>query len=293
MLGLRPDGKKAKDIDPIFCVIPHIMKKRSDSQVFFKIDIPIESMENYINQKLDEGIKMSYMNIIYAAIVRLLNDRPQLNRFVMNGRLYDRKELTVSLVIKKSLSDSGKEMTTKVKFTGKETIFDVKEKLDAIIAENKEDDASNGTDKFAKLLSYIPSFILKGVVNLIRFLDRHGLLPKFIIDLSPFHTSAFLTNVGSLGIDYIYHHLYDFGTTSLFLAMGKKKQSYIYEDDEIKKMKCISLGFVGDERICDGYYYANSLKALTRLLKKPELVEISPEAEQEKGQQEESEKVKQ
>ena len=105
------------------------------------------------------------------------------------------------------------------------------------------------------------------------FLDKHGILPKAIIKASPFHTSAFLTNVASLGIDAIYHHLYDFGTTGIFLAMGKKKKSYIYDDDIIKEEKCISFSIVCDERICDGYYFANSVKLFKKYLKKPELLE--------------------
>ena len=109
------------------------------------------------------------------------------------------------------------------------------------------------------------------------FLDKHGMLPKFVIKASPFHTSAFLTNVASLGIDAIYHHLYDFGTTGLFLAMGKKKKDFIYDDETIMEEKCISLAFVCDERICDGYYFASSVKMFNRFLKKPELLEENVE----------------
>lgn len=105
------------------------------------------------------------------------------------------------------------------------------------------------------------------------FLDKRGILPRAVIKASPFHTSAFLTNVASLGIDAIYHHLYDFGTTGIFLAMGKKKKSYIYDDDTFKEEKCISLAFVCDERICDGYYFASSVKLFNKYLKKPELLE--------------------
>ena len=135
------------------------------------------------------------------------------------------------------------------------------------------------------MLGIILNYLICEVLYFI--LDKYGLLPRWVLNASPFHTSLFLTNVGSLGIDYIYHHLYDFGTTSLFFAMGKKKKSFIYEDDEIKERKCISLGFVGDERICDGYYYASSLKLLTRLLRKPELLE-----NKENKEEKEEEKVK-
>ena len=132
---------------------------------------------------------------------------------------------------------------------------------------------SNETDKLAKILSLTPNWLLKFLVNSIMFLDNGGLLPKSIINASPFHTSAFLTNVASLGIDSIYHHLYNFGTTGIFIAMGKKKKSYIYDDDIIKEEKCISFSIVCDERICDGYYFANSVKLFKKYLKKPELLE--------------------
>ena len=110
-------------------------------------------------------------------------------------------------------------------------------------------------------------------MNVIRFLDKHGILPKFLIKVSPFHTSAFVTNVGSLGIDAIFHHLYSFGTTSMFFAMGRKKKTYVYVDDELVEKKCISIAFVGDERICDGYYYASSFKLMSKYLAKQHLLE--------------------
>lgn len=279
MFGFRPDGKKVKKVAPVFKIIPSIMLERSDSQVFFKQDIPLKSLEEYINKKAEEGIKFSYMTIIYAAIVRIIADRPQLNWFAMNGTLYERNEINVSLVIKKSLTDDGEETNIKIPFTGNETIFEIKEKLESEINENKKVEAENNMDKFVNFINLIPNFLVRWLVKFLRFLDKYGLLSKKLIQLSPFHTSAYITNTGSLGIDSIYHHLYNFGTTSMFFAIGKKKKSYIYEDDEIKKEKCITLAFVGDERICDGYYYANSFKQLLRYLKKPELLEKSRNSE--------------
>ena len=141
------------------------------------------------------------------------------------------------------------------------------------IAKNKDLSNQNSTDKLAKFLWLVPNWLMKFIVNTLMFLDKHGMMPKSIISASPFHTSAFLTNVGSLGIDAIYHHIYNFGTTGIFLAMGKKKKSYICEDDNIVEEKAISLAWVADERICDGFYYANAIKSFNRYLKKPELLE--------------------
>lgn len=281
MFGHRSDGKKIKKLTPIFKIMPCVMLDRADSQVYFKQDIALKHLDEYIDRKAEEGIRLSYMNIIYAAIVRIIGERPRLNRFAMNGALYQRNKIYVSLVIKKSLTDDGVETPIKLKFNGDENIFEIKEKLDATIEKNKDVEAVNKTDKLVSILSAIPSGLIRAIVKFLMFLDKHGIMPKKIIEASPFHTSVFLTNVGSLGIDSIYHHIYNFGTTSMFFSMGKKKKSYIYEDEEFKEEKCITLAFVGDERICDGYYYASSFKLLSKYLKKPELLEENGEVEKE------------
>ena len=281
MFGHRSDGKKIKKLTPIFKIMPCVMLDRADSQVYFKQDIALKHLDEYIDRKAEEGIRLSYMNIIYAAIVRIIGERPRLNRFAMNGALYQRNKIYVSLVIKKSLTDDGMETPLKLKFNGDENIFEIKEKLDATIEKNKDVEAANKTDKLVSILSAIPSGLIRAIVKFLMFLDKHGIMPKKIIEASPFHTSVFLTNVGSLGIDSIYHHIYNFGNNSMFFSMGKKKKSYICEDEEFKEEKCITLAFVGDERICDGYYYASSFKLLSKYLKKPELLEENGEVEKE------------
>lgn len=279
MFGLRTDGRKLKTIGPFFRVIPHVMKERSDSHVYYTQDLPIKTLDEYIAKKEQEGIRMSYMNIIYAALVRLLAEKPALNRFVMDGRTYARNGITISLAIKKEMTEEIEETTLKIPFTGAENIFEIKEKLDSAIEKNKDLNVENSTDKLAKLLSLVPNWLFKLIISILMLLDKHGIMPKTIISASPFHTSAFLTNVGSLGIDAIYHHIYNFGTTGVFLAMGKKKKSYVYEDDNIVQEKTISLAWVADERICDGFYYANALKSFYKYMRKPELLEknITPQ----------------
>ncbi len=278
MFGRRSDGKELKHVSPFFRIMPCIMKERNDSQVYFNQDLVLKKMEDYINSKAAENIKITILDIVFAGIIRILAERPKLNRFVINGRIYARNKITLAITIKKSLTDEGDETTVKVDFDGAENLFEVKDKLQALIVQNKDKLAVNGTDKIAGILSKIPTAVLKFAVGLFRFLDKRGCLPKSIIEVSPFHTSAVITNVGSLGIDSIYHHIYNFGTTSMFFAIGKKKKSYVFEDEEIYKEKCINLAFVGDERICDGYYYASSFRALVRYLTHPELLEKNIEA---------------
>lgn len=278
MFGKRADGRRLRNITPFFMVIPHIMKRRSDAQVYYSQEISLTPIDEYISSKEAEGINLSYMSIIYTALVRIIAERPRLNRFVMNGKTYARNGIDISLVVKKGMNEMAAETSTKLHFIGNENIFEIKKQLDKIISENKEVRAENSTDKLAKFLAFVPNWLMKLIVNLLMFLDKHDIMPKAVIKASPFHTSAFITNVGSLGIDSIYHHLYDFGTTGIFLAMGRKKKSIVYtSDDTLKEEKVISIRWVLDERICDGYYYASAVKSFNKYMKKPELLELNIE----------------
>lgn len=277
MFGRRSDGKELKHVMPFFRLMPCIMKERDDSQVYYNQDIVIKKTEEYISSKAQEGIKVTLLDIVFAAVVRILAEKPKLNRFAINGRLYARNKITLAITIKKSLKEDSDETTIKVDFDGTENLFEVKEKLQKLIAENKDVNNENGTDKIAGVLAKIPSSILKLAIGILKKLDKHGYLPKSIIEVSPFHTSAVVTNVGSIGIDSIYHHVYNFGTTSMFFAVGKKKKSYVFDDEELNKQKTVNVAFVGDERICDGYYYASSFRSLSRYLTHPELLETGAE----------------
>ena len=271
MFGKRADGVRVKKLDAIFKLIPYIMKTRTDSQVFFEDKIYLDKVSEYIKKKKEEGIRVTHMEIIIAAIGRLLYERPQLNRFIMNRQIYQRNETVISLAIKKQMIDEAMETTVKFKIKPEDTIFTISDQIKQVVEENKKITTKNITDKLADFILSFPNFLIKGVVAVIMWMDRHNLLPKAVIDASPFHTSAFLTNLGSLGIDAIYHHIYDFGTTSIFFAMGSKK----YEKDLDGNIQSyINIKVVADERICDGLYYAKSFLLLKKYLQKPELLEI-------------------
>ena len=270
MLGFRPDGKKVKDIDPIQRIIPHIMRQRHDSQNLTGLELPCEPLDAFIKDEMALGNgTYNYMHIIIAGIVRIIARYPRLNRFIMNGRIYARNAINVSFVVKKGLSASAAETTVKLKFTGLETIAEVREKVNAAINDNNNPDANNGTDKLARLITFTPNLIIALLIGLIKFLDRHGLLPMAIINVSPFHTSAFVTNMKSIKGPSIFHHLYDFGNTGLFFAMGKEAMVPVVECGEIVPGKRMPFQVVTDERFCDGFYFVSALRLLKDLYTNP------------------------
>ena len=269
MFGLRPDGKKVKDLDPIQRIVPHIMKERNDSQNHTSFDFPCAPFDDFIREQELKGEKYTYMHILIAGAVRTIAQLPRLNRFVMNGRIFMRNSIQISFVVKKNLSADAPDSLVKLDFTGLESLPQVKEKIDAAIRENNRISADNGTDKLARIITYTPNCIIKLVVGLAKFLDKHGMLPNALLKLSPFHTTLFVTNMKSLGGPSIFHHLYDFGTTGMFFSIGKESVTPVFRKGELQQTKLLPLWFVCDERFCDGFYYVKAMKSLLQKLMRP------------------------
>lgn len=275
MFGKRPDGRVIRDLEPMQQIMPYIMKTRTDSMNMYEDTLVCEAMDAYIKGKAAQGIKLGYMHIIIAAIVRLIALRPQLNRFVMNGRIYARPKIWVSFVVHPTLKDGSVGTTIKLCFEGTETILEVAEKVnEAIERETTKRTEENDTDKLLRtLMKRIPGPFIKFVVNTLMWMDKHNIMPKAIVDLSPFHTSIFITNLKSLGINHIYHHVYEFGTTGLFFAMGKEKTVPAVRNDQTVSEKHMGFGLVSDERFCDGLYFALSMRQLRKFIQNPASLE--------------------
>lgn len=277
-LGDRYDGRRIRSLEPFYKIIPYIMKSRTDSQNFFEDKIDLEHVEAYIREKRSSGIKhIGMLQILVAAMVRTMALKPGLNRFVAGQKIYARNEILVSLALKKKLADGGTETTVKLKFSPHDTLIDVADKMKSVIDDNKKAETSNAADKTAKLIMACPGFLVKFMVWLLMRLDYLGLMPKIINQASPMHTSMFITDLGSLGIQPIFHHIYEFGTTSIFIAFGTKYiERIIDKDNNIVEKRYMNIKVVTDERTVDGFYYASAFKLFKRLLQHPERLEVPP-----------------
>lgn len=280
-LGDRYDGYRVRELDLPFWIIPNIMRTRSDSQIFFEETINIAELERFVRRKRATDIpNLRLLHVVIAAMVRVFALRPRLNRFVAGKKIYAHNNIRLSMSIKRSLTDNGEETEILPVFEPTDTLQDVVRRFNKAWedAVNEETKGDNQSDMVNRALAFIPTWMKSFVLFAVRNLDKIGLMPKVIYRASPFHSSAYLTDVGSLGIDSVYHHLYDFGTTSCFLAMGKKMtEAYLKDDGTVGKRKVINFRFVLDERICDGYYYAASIKLFRKYIKHPELLELPPE----------------
>lgn len=279
---MRSDGKRVKALYPMYEVVPFIMPKRYDAQNMVNLQIDEDCIRDYLRQKRSAGMKMDHMTVLIAAYLRTCAQYPVLNRFIMNRRIYQRNHFSVCFVMLKKLADGAQDETiNKVYLDYNDDIFEVNRKLQESVRTNAVATNRNNMDKFISFLISLPG-LCRFVVGMARFLDNYGLLPKKIINLSPFHTSLFVTNLASINTNYIYHHLYDFGTTSIFIAMGKILRDYRNDRDDRHVMP---LGVVMDERIASGYDFARIFACMRKYLRNPSLLEqplyIETDAEEE------------
>lgn len=277
--GDRADGRLIRSSPAIDRIGPYIMVNRTGANNLFSETVEITEMEKYIRRKRQEGLTgFGISHVIIAAYVRTVAKYPALNRFISGQKVYSRGEdIVISMTVKKELSLSSPDTVIKAHLSPRDTAEDVYQKFGAQVRQAKNTPLDSEMDNTASILTIIPGLALKFVVWLLKTLDYFGFVPGFLLEISPFHGSAYFTSMGSLGIRPVYHHLYDFGNIPVFCAFGRKRHAEEIEDGEIVKRKYVDMKFNLDERICDGYYYASLIKHFLRILKHPEVLDFPPD----------------
>ena len=282
MFGRRPDGKRVKNIDPIIRITPYLMPMRCDAQVFLKHRIDLERLFDYVRkQKLEKGEQLSYMQIICAAYVRAISQNPIVNRFIVNKQIFARNNCSVAFTLLKDPSDIGRgEAVANVKFDLTDTVYDVRDRINAAVTANRGEEADN---RFvSKLLNFVFSTpgLATVIVGLVRFLDRYGIAPRILMDELPFYVGMYITNTASIRLHDVNHHLYNWGNVGLFFGMGIEERVATVENGETRMKRFLPLGITADERVCSGAHYARFFNDMRRLLEHPEQLECPPESVQ-------------
>ena len=279
MFGRRPDGRRVKGIDPVIRITPYIMPMRCDAQVFLKHRVDLDVLFDYVRrQKLEKGEQISYMQIIIAAYVRAISRNPKVNRFIMNKQIFARNNCSAAFTLLKDPSNIDKgEAVVKIKFDLKDTIYDVRDRVNAAVEANRGEEAGPGfVDKLLSFVFSVPGLATL-VVGLIKLLDRYGIAPNALMDELPFYVGMYITNTASIRLHDVNHHLYNFGNVGLFFGMGMEEKVAVAEGGEARMKRYLPVGITADERVCSGAHYARFFKDITHYLRHPELLEQPPE----------------
>lgn len=273
--GDRKDGVLLRNIDSMHFITPLLYPNRCDNEAFISERIDLTEAEKYLEKKNGENPEYKYnlFQLIVTALLKTLTLRPKMNRFIANKNTYQRNEVSASFVVKKIFSDKGGEALAFIHSKESDNIDTVHEEIYRQISECRSDKADSSTESM-NLFNKMPRFISKFIVSIICILDRHGKVPQSLIATDPYYSSVVITNLGSIKLHSGYHHLTNWGTNSVFCAVGEKKLRPFYNDDGSCNMKMsVDIGLTIDERIADGYYYSKTVRLLKKLLENPELLE--------------------
>ncbi len=273
---MRCDGRKVSQDEPIYFLIPYFLTHRYDAMNMITVDIPEEPLRTYMNRKRKEGRPVNHMALLITAYLRTLDKYPDLNRFIGNKTIYEHVDKTVSMVV---LKPGGGESMNKIELDDGDDLFAVQKKIESFVDTSRSEEDDQSLDKVIKILLKMKP-LLGFLMAILRFADRHGLLPRGLVKASPFHASLLISNLASIRTNHIYHHVYDFGTTSVTLTIGTMHEVPRRTSEGIKFERCIPLGVVMDERIASGLYFANAFNYFRKLLAKPEQLEGLPEKEE-------------
>lgn len=278
MFGMRPDGRRVKGIDPVMQITPYVMPMRCDAQVFLKHSVDMEVLSRFIRrERAERGETISHMHVIAAAYVRAVSENPKVNRFIMNKQLFSRNNCSIAITVLKDPTNADEgESVVKVCFDPTDTVYDVRDRMDAGVAAGRGDTPPTFADRFLAVVFKIPG-IVTAAASLIKLLDRYGIAPKTLINELPFYVGLYITNTASIGLHDVNHHLYNFGNVSLFFGMGTPEKVAVVENGETRMKRYLPVGITADERVCSGAHYAKFFSAMRRYLEYPELLTVPPE----------------
>lgn len=274
--GDRRDATLLRDTDALHFIMGIIYPNRADNEAYIAERVNLEPIKAYLAKKNVEGIpfKYTFFHVILTALVKTVTLRPKLNRFYANENYYQRNKITAGFVIKKEFSDGSEEAMALLEAKPDATIDTIHEEIRQRVQATRNEQKMNTTDNSMDILNKLPRFLSKAAIRFIRWLDRHGWCPDFLIGDDPNYSSVFLSNLGSIRLRSGYHHLTNWGTCSLFCVIGEKKWTPLYDQNGLVEMReTVDLGLTVDERIADGYYYSKSIRLFKYLLEHPELLE--------------------
>lgn len=276
--GDRKEGRLLRSLPAFAKFVPFIMPTRNDACNQYEESFEVSDVDRRLRKLRVDGYKgIGILHFIIAAYIRGVSMLPGMNRFIVGRRIYARDNIEVVMTVKRSLAIDATETTIKVVFEPTDTIFDVYRKMNEKIDEIKTVEGNNNTEDVAEAMCKAPRFLLRFALTILRIMDYFGWLPQSLLDASPFHGSMIITDLGSLRIGPIYHHIYNFGTLPVFISFGAK--GHAYELDRHGNMvdrKYVDCKFVMDERTVDGHYYAQFLQAFRYICQHPEIVETPP-----------------
>ncbi|MBO4537246.1 MAG: 2-oxo acid dehydrogenase subunit E2 [Erysipelotrichaceae bacterium] len=276
--GDRHDGTLAASGDPIHAIMPYIFGERADNEAVLFDNFDVSEVDRYLERKNGEKpqYKYTYFHVILAALAKVCYMKPKMNRFIIGNRYYQRKDISFCFIAKNKMTENSAESVLIITADDNDVPIcqQIHDKICAEVYKIKTEEAVDDTSQQLQWISKIPRPILKAFIRLLFWLNANDKLPKALATVDPYSSSCFVSNLGSIRMSAVYHHLINWGTNSIFALINQAKKIPFFNDDGSYEMRnAISMGFTIDERIGDGFYFARALELLKDILLHPDILD--------------------
>lgn len=278
--GDRKDAYLVRESDPMHIFMPYMLKNRADNEAVLNEKTDLTAVMKYLEEKNKDNPEFKYtlFHVFCAAVAKVMTLRPKMNYFYSGYRLYEKKDLVLAFTVKKKFTDASPETLAIVNIDRNSEvppIEQIHEKIKKIVYGVRKENKTDGATDTMAILGKLPRWLLRIVVWIMNTMEYYGILPSFLLDVDPYHSSVFLSNLGSIKMNANYHHLANWGTNSFFVVIGEKHKYPVYDENgNMEFHECVDLGLTIDERIADGVYFAKSIRMLRTILQKPEILDL-------------------
>lgn len=271
--GDRRDATLVRRIDSMHYIMPLMYPNRCDNEAFISETIDLTNAMKWLERKNAENPEYRYnvFQLIVTAVLKTITLRPQLNRFYANYNLYQRNEVSAAFTIKKVFRDESDEGLAFIHSKPEDTVHTIHDEINRQVHYVRHE----GKDQSTESMDFLQKLPFKKLIGRVaRFMDRHGWMPQSVIATDPFQSSVVLANLGSIKLHAGYHHLTNWGTTSVFVVIGEIRDRKLEDGMGGEDWRpSVDIGLTVDERISDGFYCSRAVALLHALLENPELLE--------------------
>jgi pyruvate/2-oxoglutarate dehydrogenase complex dihydrolipoamide acyltransferase (E2) component len=268
----RFDAKAVPNVHPVRRIMPFIMPSKNGAFVLFEHDIPTLPLVTFLadaNRGRPAERRISMFHCVLRAIGIALTEFPRLNRYVSGSRLYAREHAWLSFSAKQRLERDAPLFTAKVKHEPGEPLGAFVDRVLDVLGAGRSGKES-AADREIKGFLKLPGPVLRAAVRLQRALDGWNLYPSKLLVDDPLYASVFVANLGSVGLDAVFHHLYEYGTIPIFATMGRVHRApCVFENGSVGSREVFRMRYTYDERVEDGFYAARALERLAACLADP------------------------
>lgn len=264
----RPDGTLIKYVHPYRRMLGYVMKTRNESVVYFDTSVNAEPLLRYLEATKGK-FECDITHLLVGACVNSAHRNPKMNQFLVGKRLYQRKGVWISFSMKRQrLNKEAKLSAVKLPGIESETFRGLCDRINGKVKYERTD-ARTSQDKEFDLLLAMPRPLLALGVRLFQWMDYHNILPGAFIESDAFYTTVFIANLGSVGMAPGYHHLFEWGTSPLFMMVGKLEDRAVVRDGQIVIEKTLPIRYSYDERIDDGLTARFGIDGVNEVLSDP------------------------